>query len=470
MIKYIFLLLLFSSTIYSQQIYKSIEANFPIKSELFQVINEADDEFVFFVFNKKEINAYKFDSTFTIKDSIIGKFHKNSNLMIEGYSIQNKKYFTFWNDKSKKIHIKSFDFSNNKIEHKTLDNFSIQGQVICNTTINNRFYIISILKGTNTLHFHEFNGFDYQIIEIDLSNCNFINVANKKANLYELISYKSKIDDSNKIQSVSKSTKPSIVFGAHSKKIYNSDNELILTFDENNDFTQIVKVSFNDFSHKYIKITKPLLLYKNKNKVGNSFIFNQNILQLKSTKDELHFEIKNFNDETIKKYIIIKNQKNDFANSSVIQEFTTVNNLNIREDASYLLEKTHNLNPAITAFKYNQKNYVQFGAVSPVYKNINNNTPLMYGFVGSLLQVLLTANDETSNLLSHKDRDVVYSYFLFDDNFNLLNEKVEIMPFYNFREFLTQRDDELFTVFTFKGNQYYSAYNSKFKSNNFYKF
>lgn len=473
MMKYIFFLLFFCFSIYSQEIYKSIEVDFPKKSELFQVINEENDEFLFLVTNSKTVRAIRFDGAFQIKDSLKYNYPPKSNLNIWGYGYNNEKYYTYWNEtKNKNIHINMFDFNINKIETKIISKTAIEGFEIKSITLNNVFYIITILKDSNILHIYKFDGYDLKKNVVNLTGITLLDDSNKRVNLYKMINSSFELETSLSFQTITQETPASLVFAAKQRKFYVDGEKVHFTFDQNIGFSQVITVDLNNFTFKHYPFSKPII--KNDEysfEISNSFIFKDKIFLLRSNKKNLKIEVKDFEKNLISTFEA--NDENDisFLNTDIIQENQSIKNRKILGKSKQFLKSIDRLNGGLTCFNYNNNICMTIGGVSPIIDNNNAMmSGLMGGLVGSLIYVAFSTNYNADNINSYNKREAVYSHSLLNENFEHVTGTIGDLPFDKLRNFVLSNDGELSNVFKFKGQLYYGLFNSELKTYNFYKF
>ncbi len=243
------LALLITSISFSQELVKSVPLKVAKKSDVFQVVDSEKKQVLLFFSNKDGVKTIRFNDNFELLDSLSGNRPYQEYDDIIGYSISNNKYYSYWaSSNSKEIAYQCFDFENKKIEFKTYQLEFIKEKPIEKITVNNVFYLITILKNTSTLNFYVFKDGKMDKKSIDLSSKTFIDGENKKTNLWDLVSRGTEFQPSLNIQNILNETPPSLTFSANKRKAYVNGSNLIFTFDENTGFTQVLNFNLNDFS------------------------------------------------------------------------------------------------------------------------------------------------------------------------------------------------------------------------------
>ena len=365
-----------------------------------------------------------------------------------------------------------FDFNNNKIKTKIISKTVIEGFEIKSITLNNVFYIITILKDSNILHFYKFDGYDLKKNVINLTGITLLDDSNKRVNLYKMINSSFELETSLSFQTITQETPASLVFAAKQRKFYVDGETVHFTFDQNIGFSQVITVDLNNFTFKHYPFSKPII--KNDEysfEISNSFIFKDKIFLLRSNKKNLKIEVKDFEKNLISTFEA--NDENDisFLNTDIIQENQSIKNIKILGKSKQFLKSIDRLNGGLTCFNYNNNICMTIGGVSRIIDNNNAMmSGLMGGLVGSLIYVSFSTNYNADNINSYNKREAVYSHSLLNENFEHVTGAIEDLPFDKIRNFVLSNDGELSNVFKFKGQLYYGLFNSEFKTYNFYKF
>jgi hypothetical protein len=464
---------LFSKS-FSQETVKSINLNLSKKTDVFQVVEEDKKQVTLFFSDQKRLKATRLNESFEIIDSISTTRPNNDFEDIVGYSINGNKYYSYWSSaNNKEIIYQCFDFDFKNTTTKSFPLAFEKEKTIKKITVNNVFYLITCVKNESILNFYIFNDGNLVKKSIDLSNKKFLDKKNSLTTLWDIFNVSTAFESALSVQNISNDSPPSLTFSANKRKIYTNANTLIFSFDINKTFTQLLYLNLSDFTADLKTFTQPYFKTSEFEIAdSNSFLSNDKLIQLKLNAERMIISIKNLDGTEFKYYESFSNTEISFKNSDIIQENGSVKNSRILESSKQLLRKIHNLNPSLSCYTLNNKNYLTIGSVSL----IQNNNAMLYGgmiggLAGALIAASLTSNYSLNNLNSYKDRKVVYINCLFDENFNHLNENVNKLAFDNLRDFAEQEKDLISkTIFKLNSSLYYAGYNKDQNKYFFYKF
>ena len=468
------ILTLISFASFSQEMVKSLNLKLPKKTDVFQVVDSEKKQVLLFFSNKEGVKTIRFNENFELQDSISGNRPYDEYSDIIGYSISNNKYYSYWaSSDCKDIAYQCFDFENKKIEFKTYKLELVKEKPIEKITINNIFYLITILKDTSILNFYVFKNGEMEKKTIDLTDKRFVSLDNSRTNLWEIVNSYSEIQPPLTIQNMLNETPPSLTFSANKRKAYVNGNNLVFTLDCNKSFSQFLTLNLTDFTATQKSYTQPYIEPTEfSNPESNSFLLDGKVIQIKLNSSEMHISVKDLEGNEIKTYDAFTDKEIDFKNSEIIQENGKVSNTRILDKSNQLLRKIYNLNPSLSCYQLNDKIYLTIGSVSQA----QSNNAMMYGgmiggFTGVLIGAAISSNYSVNNLNSYRDRKVVYINCLFDSNFNHINGTIKKLAFDELRVFAAQKDYLVSqTVFKFKSDLYYGGYDKENSTYSFYKF
>ena len=217
---------------------------------------------------------------------------------------------------------------------------------------DNIFYIIAKEKNQQHLLLYEFQNGKCEIKMFDFSGIAFQNEKGQKFTFSSLIRYfplqKMESGDFNSLDKTS---------GLN--KMYITEDHILLTFDYNSKKTQVMSLNMESGEITEKNFEQPVS--KNPSKSSNSFYSQNKLFQVKASKDEFLFEIKDFDSQkSIKSVSISKNDTIRFKNSPI---FLQVNNEKPQElkTTGKFLKQLANLNVGVSVFKNNNNNVVTFG-------------------------------------------------------------------------------------------------------------
>lgn len=468
------ILLLSSLNCISQNLAKNITLNYARKNDVFQVVEENKKQVSLFFSDKYKARTIRFDDNFNFIDSLSTNRPSKEYDDIIGYSISGNKYYSYWSSSNnKEVASQCFDFDGKKVSLNTFSLEFSKEKPIERITINNIFYLVTIVKHTSIMNFYVFNDGKMEKKTIDLSSRNFVSYDNQKISLWEIISEVTDFDNGLSVQNILEETPPSLTFSANKKKAYIRDNHLIFTFDNNKGFTQLININVNDFTYEVKSYTQPYIEPTEFDIAeSNSFLLKDRLIQIKLNTQLMYICVKDLAGNELKTFTAFADKEIDFKNSDIIQENGSIRNTRILDKSNQLLRKVSNLNPSLSCYSYNDKIYFTLGAVSLV----QNNNSVMYGamiggMAGALIGAAVSSNYSVNNLNSYNGRKVVYINCLFDSEFNHIDGEVKKLAFDELRAFANDKQDLVSqTVFKMNSKLYFGGYNKATRTYSFYSF
>lgn len=498
MIKKILLASLFLNSLlsFSQDIVKEFDLKLEKKRDYFQVVNEAEKEVIVFLNDKEKVSAIRFDQTFTIKDSLSALRPEKKYEEIIG-STQNKNdYFVFWGSKDRKeINSQSFNFTSQKTETKPIHLELKKEKIVKEITINNRFYLITIVKNTSILKFYiSDNDGNLNEKTVDLSHLDFKNIFNHTENLYTVLTDESSEPN---FQTIANDSPPSLALSSKRYKIYTyNPDEIIFTMDNNTNATQVLRINIQDFTSNLKSIEQQKIAKGEYGAISfrsNSFLIDNKILQIKTNSFVLFFTISDLNGIKINEYKVLHDEEIGFKNSDFFQQKNglllqsngfIINTKPIKNSEQFLRKISNS--PSISCYNLKGAYYTVIGSSEDISRG-GGGMPGMgisAGGMGAGMSFVPYQRCYTvENLISYKDKFVVYTNCLFDSDFNHLNGEMKTSAFDKVRIFLEENEEikESVSIFTaslykdlilFKLNSilYLGNYNKKNKKYQIFSF
>lgn len=471
----LFLILFCNIVSYSQELVKNIDLEIDNKTEYFHTIDELNSQLSFFLINKTDIKSIVFDENFEIKTKLKTSKPDKKYKNVIGNGFEDGNGVIYWlNSKENEILVQSFNYSQNNVSSKTFKLDMEEEAIIKNIMIENTFYVITINKNSSILNLHVVKNQSLEKKTIDLTDKKFVNKENRFSNLWTILQEDNAVEKELSFQNISNETPPSLVISSKKRKAYVKNNSIIFTLDSNKSFTQIISINLKQFTASVFSLNQPYVKETDFVFVdSNSFIVDDQIIQMKLNSNLMVIEIKNFEGTLLKKFEINDDKDFEYRNSDIIQENGSVKNTRVLGTTNQLLRKTNRFYPSLSCYSTNDKLYLTIGGVS---LEDNNNSFIMYGGMiggatGSLIGSIVAASFSNNNLNSYSKRKVIYINSTFDKNFNHIPGEIEKLPFDKLRAFAEEKKDfEKPTVFKFKSDLFFGAYNSKNKSYSFFKF
>lgn len=335
----LFILLLFLTLTFSfsQERIGSFKNDLKISSsfikEIIPIANSKNNDVAVFIADAKNVYGYKLNDTFEVSSKITSEEKRRKYKTLLGYSIpDDDNYKIFLTNKAKKkFLIVDFYFTKNKTITKefTLDDSA--EEIIQTISLDNKFYLIttklfenqnfnrSISLNTsfsddiiNIYTFDEKNNLIKK--EIDLAKHHFTTKKGRRIRVRSLLL--STTFGNNTISKIDTDIYNTIEITAKTSKLYIKNKNLIFSFDEDKDLTQVLKINLNDYT--VTKDTYPKKL--SKAKASNSFILDDNIFIASGNKEELYIEVLDrTSKKKLKTFSIYEDKEITIKNSPIIQ-------------------------------------------------------------------------------------------------------------------------------------------------------
>jgi hypothetical protein len=475
---YAIVISLISVCSYSQEVVKSLDLGISKNAEVFQVVEKDRKQVSLFFSARINVLAVRLDENFNVIDSLKTKRPSRDEYDdIVGYSVSGNKYYAYWSSSNgKQMIAQGFDFDAKKTTSTTISIPLEKEKIIQKITVNNVFYIISIIKNTGVLNFYVLKDGVLERKSVDLSDKTFENKMDRTTNLWDIVSSTTDYQSSYSFQTIATETPPSLALSAYKHKVYVLDNKLLFTLDDNSRFTQTFTIDLSDFSTTTKVFAQPVFKGGDIHSYeSNSFLLDGKIIQMKNNSDLMKITVKDMEDHPIKEFLI-NDQEISFKNSDINQENGSPKSFRVLDKSSQLLRKIKGNNAAISLYENNGKIYMIVGGVSNIQQSSGG--PMMYGgmgmaggFTGVMIGMALTSNYSLNNLNSYKQRKVVYINCLFDKEFNHVPGEVKKTSFDNVRVFAETHDNLIAPVlFRMDSNLYYGGADNGDGKYSFYKF
>ncbi|MBF4492566.1 hypothetical protein IR010_08420 [Flavobacterium sp. MR2016-29] len=472
MIKKLFITYLFFSCLnsFSQEIVKEFDLKLDKKRDFFQVVNESEKEVILFLNDKEKVTSIRFDEKFNIIDSLTATRPEKKYDNIIGYSQKDNNYFVFWaSEDRKEISAQYFNFAKKETRTTPISLELKKEKIVKEVTINNTFYLITIVKNTSFLKFYISNN-DGNLIEktVDLSHFEFKNIFNHPEDLYTVLT-----DESSEpcFQTIASDSPPSLAMSSKRYKIYTSNpGEIIFTIDNTTKATQILRINLLDFTSNLISIKQRETIKGEYGAIqfkSNSFLIDNKILQLKTNSFVLFFTITDLNGNKINEYKVLHNEEIGFKNSDFFQQNNgfLFSKKPIKNSEQFLRKIKDS--PSISCYNLNGIYYTVLGSSDDI---IHGGGAMAMGAGGmgmggaAIAPFSYGRSYTVENLISYKDKVVVYTNCLFDANFGHLDGEMKTSAFDKARSFLEENEEIKGTVSMFSTSLYKDLILFKFKN------
>lgn len=453
---------------FSQEIVNSIPVALKKNKTVFQVVNDSTKETTVFVSDKEKVKAIRLNKEMRIIDSLsTDRLNPKIYVAMVGYNGSKSNINLFWTSSNHKdIFIQQFNFDKLNSENKTYTLPLKDEKFVQNFSQNGKFYIMTVLKNSDKLKLYAFD-IDGKLEEktIDLTGFRFFKSDYQKTTMYGLLGesyYATELPYS--IQKIRPENPTSLVESSKKRKCYSNGNAIVITFDPNIDYTQLITINLESFTAKEQFIKKPNISEQRNYLNSNSFLMDNKLYQIKSSSSQLILTVKDLDDNLIKSYEASdENPIIDFKNSNYIQENGGTTKTRILETSSQFIRKTNNLNAGISCYKLNDNYLVTIGSVSQEQQQVSAGVIAgsMFGIAGAIAASLIDAavsNPTMESFNAYANRKVVYINGLFDKDSNHIKGEIDPLAFDKIRVFFDKNTDVSSQTLYKIDNIYYLGY------------
>lgn len=430
--------------------------------DVIPIINSENDELAIFIADAKNVYGYKLDDQFKVRGEVSSLTKERKYKVLLGSSIQNNTYKLYLTNKDEnKFAFITFSFDS---KETSIHGFILpSGQTFIQTiSYKNKFYILSANKLTGSVFLNYFN--DENILQyqsIDTSDFSFLNKSGRKISITELLL----TFNSTPIKKFEKDTPNSIETASESTKMYMRDNSVVLTFDNNNNVTQVLTINLDTFEATNKNFEKPLSQIKSGRKKTNSFIYDDKIVIVGATKNIFSMHILDYKTGTfIKEYAASKDEDIPFKNSAIVQKGGYYNNYRELDKTKKFLRKITSNKIGVSVIKnkgdyhFSIGGYVEQRAAGPMMMGGFGGMPIAsFGNVSFFFNPTMLAYDSFSNTKSTQIE------CLFDENFNHIKDTTPNDNVFDKMKNISKRGKTGITVFKYKDHFVRGSYNQETK-------
>lgn len=347
----------YNAVLLSQTVLNSFSLNLNRPLENGQILNVEDEktnDIYVFATDNKFINILKYNKSIFLTNQFTDSIKLAKDRSLIGHSIgDDGNPILYWaTNNLRNIRIVKYYLETKTSKALNFDLPPNNEYIITTFQKNNNFYMLS--KETNQQHLllYEFNNGKAEVKMFDLSGIQFQNEEGQNLSFSTVIRYypieKMDPDNFNTLDKTIKKT-----------KMYVLDNHILLTFDYSLKKTQVLDLNLASVNITEKNFNQPIT--KNPSKTSNSFLHENKLWQIKAGKEELLFEIKDFDSgKTLKSVAVSKKDTIDFKNSPLFLQINDKKPQEIKTTDKFL-KQLSSLNAGITAFKNQKNTFISFG-------------------------------------------------------------------------------------------------------------
>jgi hypothetical protein len=463
-----FFIICLTNSISSQEIvldFKCEQESRQIKKQTFSISNSLNNNLAIFIKEKKNVQAYLFDESFNRISQFNFIYSKKSKYVnVLGTKVLGSNYSLFYsNDNYNKfcLFTSNFDLKTTNLKEFNID--LSEERYLKTISHNNKVYVL-----TTSLHneiiIRELNdNYELALIKTHALQLHKRQKLNSKST-FGLTSL-----DSNKksnVLEIDNRIPNSIERVSEDNKIYKQEDNLYLTFDDRTDSTLMFIINLNDFTIQRKEFLYPVSKLDDF-KRRNSFVLNDKLFQIATSKKEMKIVAKTLEDSTLKSYYFHKEQPIDIKNSTIVQEGQTALPFVTKrefDETSKFLRKVSSSNLGISGYKKNNYYYLTIGGS----KETRSAAPMMststpsYSVQNNNVVFQQNINPVYSGYSSYTGTKSTYFNTTFDLDFNHIKNKPELNIFQKIKtysdslKYVSNED-----VFHHNKNLYFSYFNMK---------
>lgn len=474
--KKIFLLIFFFTIkIQSQSNINNVDIRLNSNRDVFQIIDQENQKVNLFLSDKYKVNSFILDNQMKTLDTLSGIRPEKKYKDILGYSGNFYNSVIYWSDKQKnKILSQTFNFMERKCYSKEFDiKIKEKGEVFLEQfTENNKFYIL-VLSEKNNLKLYCLYNETIVEKEFDLSKTNNGNELINISSIFDKSSFDLSFEEPKTITKIVGDFPVSLSESAKRRKLYIRNNQLILTFDVSNGFTNLIFINLDNFLFTLEKIQKPTIdNVKDENIKSNSFILDDNIAQIIVCSKQLILSFKDLDGNKINEYIIYDMDDFKINNTPFLRQSNGFERE--LETTAQFLRKIVRSNFGISLYKQNDKIIGKIGCISadartgfmaPMSMPVGGgtfNTP-----AGNV--TIQPINHNFNNFSNYSSKRGIFTDCLFNNEFIHERGKIDDLAYDKIDKFKQSLEKSIYSETVFKiFNTYIFGYYDE--STNMYKF
>jgi len=443
----------------------------------FTIVDEQTGNFAVFLDDENKLYGFLYDTDLKLINRFTSEGLPKKYSEIVGYSINGEMIRLFLKDnRDKRFGSVLFNFSNGTTE-ETLYDFKLKDEVYVEGYSNtSTFHLITMSKESSLFNLYLFEeGSQLKKETIDLSDERFIDNFGNQQNLNRIMAWGGARQTSGslysfKVDKIDAHSPNSIETVSEIVKMYPGDSGFQISV-ETEDLTYLIDISTKELDYLLKKIEKPRLSENSPN--SNSFILDDKIYQISSTRDEMAFSIKSLdNNEELKSILVGKDDEIYFKNTPIIQEGGTYSNYREMEKTSKFLRRLSKEDIGIAVTEHKNHYIITMGSKKDVQRG--GGGMMMPGFgipIATAGSFTVMFNPTFFAYGSYSNTKATQIECIFDENFNHKEGEVPSNVFdkiHDAAENFPKKTAE--TIFKLKENYIWGYYNKKLDKYIMYKF
>lgn len=290
----------------------------------------------------KLVKAYLFDANFEKISETNATHLRRKYKEIIGYTVQDSKYtLVFATNNRKKFGFVSIDLKNNQSKTSEIE-FNFNAEKYLETIhYKNRLIMLSATK-KNELNLREFSAdFNFKKIASFQLDSKEKEQSLLSRGFLDFDLFGSFINTIGGVTKIDTRVPNTINRTSKENKLYHQGDRVYITFEKEKEHTILNTIDLSNLT-----LDTKILSYP-EGKIGafrnyNSFVFNDTFFHIASSRDEMIFQIKDFDNNVVKEYYVDRDSEISFKNSPIIQDGSAYSRKkrNLDETKQYLRKIT----------------------------------------------------------------------------------------------------------------------------------
>ena len=424
--------------------------------DVIPIINDDTNDIAVFFADAKNVYGYLFNDTFELQKKLLSPEKRRKYKVLIGSSILlDGSYRVFLTNKGHN-RFSSMTLSFDKKEPQ-LHEFNLEDtneRFIQTITYKNKFYLLSAARRAPEDHAYNEGIYIYTFDDEGKPKRNTIDIRSfvfldKKGNAISIPSLVAPY--ANSIKKIENNVPNSIEVAASNRKMYTQDNKVILSFDNNKEFSQFLEINIETLEANKKSFEKPMKGIEKNRKKTNSYLNGDLLFMVAATKDNFTFQVHSFKtNSVIKKYNFSQEDTIHFKNTPIIQEGGMYDNLRELESSKKFLRKITAQKIGVSAIKVLDMYHLTIGGY--VEQKSGGMMPMggfgipmaSFGNVNMFFNPTMFAYGSMSNTKSTRIE------CLFDEDFDHLGGDIPENAFDKIDSFVSKEIGEGETIFSYK--------------------
>ncbi|MEP2238909.1 MAG: hypothetical protein ABJI22_11155 [Maribacter sp.] len=430
---------LFFSKLYSQEFSNTVELKLPIHSltENFSLVDKSGHiHYVYKLYD--HIRHLEFDENLTLLNDSEYNNTLISQQKIIGYEATDKGEIRLYVSTNNKRNFTVLTLFENALSIAKID-LKLKGEKPIKTiNYNNKFYLLSINKGSSTINVYIFEGKHVEKKVYPFNTEVFLNWTNDALPLSEVITKQN-------IEFIEPNIPLPIEQTSSPIKIYLNADNLILTLNHRREETKILILNLSDSESKVKNIPMPNLEFINEKAHRiNSFLFQNKLFQVSALPKAMSFQITNIESlENISNYSFTEDEPIPFKNSPIYEEANLLSNDKTKEieKTKKFLRKVSNTDLGIAVYQTNNILNISIGGSKELNPDMNGivTAGILFGAIGAAVYASLSPTSRTYDLYTNSKSVYVKSLFS-AQSFQNIEGNASKNSFDKIRDFIQKHD------------------------------